>query len=199
MSIGSARWHSGPDGTTLALGSSNGPVWLLDLGRPEAEPTVLRGHARYVESVAFSPDGTRLASGGMTTHRPAVGPEQPEAEPTVLRGHADHVLSVAFSPMVRAWPPAVATPSACGSWQARGRAHRPGRPRGLCLVGGVQPDGTRLASGSATAPCACGIWASPRRRPPSCAATRMVVSVAFSPMVRAWPPAVVTHPCGCGI
>ena len=59
-----------PDGATLAAGADDDMVRLWSLpavlggGHPLGEPTILRGHEDYLESLAFSPDGRTLASGG---------------------------------------------------------------------------------------------------------------------------------------
>jgi WD40 repeat protein len=53
-----------PDGSTLAIGSTDGSVWLWDISHP-AQPVLiatLTGPAGHVYSVAFSPDGTQLAA-----------------------------------------------------------------------------------------------------------------------------------------
>jgi WD40 repeat protein len=53
-----------PDGTTLAVGVTDGTVWLWSLADP-AHPALiatLTGPAGHVYSIAFSPDGRVLAA-----------------------------------------------------------------------------------------------------------------------------------------
>ena len=52
-----------PDGTTLATGSSDKTVKLLDVGSASVTKTIETGHEDYIRSVSFSPDGTTLATG----------------------------------------------------------------------------------------------------------------------------------------
>jgi WD40 repeat protein len=60
--VTSLAWS--PDGETVALGSDNGLVFLLDPNALDSPPRVLAGHTQAVWDVAFSPDQTTLASGG---------------------------------------------------------------------------------------------------------------------------------------
>jgi WD40 repeat protein len=53
-----------PDGRTLALGSGNGLVFLLDAEQLDARPRILSGHSAAVTGLAFSADGMLLASAG---------------------------------------------------------------------------------------------------------------------------------------
>jgi WD40 repeat protein len=53
-----------PDGRTLASGTWDHAIILLDLERRQPIGQSLTGHSDYVTSVAFSPDGKTLASGG---------------------------------------------------------------------------------------------------------------------------------------
>ena len=55
-------WRSGPDGQTLASGSSDNTNSLLNATTGQYRVT-LEGHSGTIYSVAFSPDGQTLASG----------------------------------------------------------------------------------------------------------------------------------------
>ena len=53
-----------PDGRTLAVGVTDGSVWMWNIANP-AHPALvatLTGPASHVYSVAFSPSGTQLAA-----------------------------------------------------------------------------------------------------------------------------------------
>ncbi len=53
-----------PDGKTLAVGSSDGNIYLLDSETLDLRKTISGAHAPSVFTVAFSPDGRWLLSGG---------------------------------------------------------------------------------------------------------------------------------------
>ena len=52
-----------PDGTTLATGSGDRTVKLIDVGSASVTKTIETGHKDWIRSVSFSPDGTTLATG----------------------------------------------------------------------------------------------------------------------------------------
>ncbi|MEM6285067.1 MAG: hypothetical protein AAF787_22940, partial [Chloroflexota bacterium] len=53
-------WH--PDGTRIAVGSSNGVLQVINATTQQVEAT-LHGHTGDVLAVEWRPDGTQLASG----------------------------------------------------------------------------------------------------------------------------------------
>ena len=54
-----------PDGTTLATGSTDKTVKLLDVGSASVTKTIETGHEDAILSVSFSPDGKTLATGSV--------------------------------------------------------------------------------------------------------------------------------------
>ena len=54
-----------PDGTTLATGSWDKTVKLIDVGSASVTKTIETGHEYGINSVSFSPDGTTLATGSV--------------------------------------------------------------------------------------------------------------------------------------
>ena len=97
-----------PDGNTLAVGSRDSKVRLLDIatGEPRA---ILPGHTDGVFSAAFCPDGRILASGGRGSWDEYISGGSSDKtirlwdantgdHRQTLKGHTDSVFSVAFSP-----------------------------------------------------------------------------------------------------
>jgi len=85
-----------PDGKTLASGSSNTTIKLLDVTIGE-EIRTLNGHRDEVRSVSFSPDGKTLASGSYD-NTIKLWDVNIGKEIHTLNGHRDWVRSVSFSP-----------------------------------------------------------------------------------------------------
>ena len=90
-----------PDGRTMAVGDTFGPVMLWDVAgtEPPAEGTALPGLDGTVTALAFSADGSSLVAG--TSDRDLVvwtvtGQEPSAARGAPLRGHGDWITAVAF-------------------------------------------------------------------------------------------------------
>jgi len=171
-----------PDGKTLAFGTQDMKIFLLDAATG-AQRAVLTDHHSWVWSVAFSPDGKTLVSGSsdktLMLWDAATG--RPIGQP--LTGHEGEVKSVAFSPDGKT--------VASGSWDKTVMlwdvaSHQPtGQPlRGHTdKVSGVafSPDGKTVAS--------CGdktviLWDVAGHQPigsPLDGHHSSVLSIAFSP------------------
>ena len=85
-----------PDGTTLAVASTNQTVRLWDVATQTLLAT-LEGHRHLVSSVAFSPDGITLASGSFDS-TVKLWDISTKTNIATLEGHVGYVNSVAFSP-----------------------------------------------------------------------------------------------------
>ncbi|OHV36762.1 serine/threonine protein kinase [Parafrankia soli] len=185
-----------PDGRTLASGSADHTVRLLDLTdrtRPTPLGQPLTGPTDWVLSGAFSLDGRTLATGGADhtvrlwdltdrTHLTPLG--QP------LTGHTNWVLSVAFSPDGRTLASG-STDRTVRLWDLTDRAHP--APLGQPLTGPTNwvgsvvfsPDGRTLATGGADT--TVRLWdVTDRAHPvplgqPLTGPTSAVGSVVFSP------------------
>ena len=92
----------GPEGTTLASGSSDHTIWLWDIATGTHMRT-LGGHLGSVESVAFSPDGDTLASGSPSSiygsdNTVRLWDVTTGVNIHTFTGHTFEISSVAFSP-----------------------------------------------------------------------------------------------------
>ena len=85
-----------PNGKTIAIGSSDGRIYLRDLDTIENKIT-LSGHKWQVKSLAFSPDGETLVSGSIDQTVRLWDVNTGEQKKT-LTGHTNWVRSIAFSP-----------------------------------------------------------------------------------------------------
>jgi WD40 repeat protein len=114
--------------------------------RAEGTPLTLRGHTKWVYSVAFSPDGSRLASGSWD-NTVKVWDARNGAEVATLRGHTAQVFSVAFSPDGSRLATASGDKTA-KLWDARTGAELTtlGGDAGPVVSVCFSPDGARLAS-----------------------------------------------------
>ena len=86
-----------PDGNTLAGGSANGTISLLDADTGEHLRTFI-GHTRDVSSISFSPDGSILASSGADNTVRLWDTDTGEHLRTFEGGKFYHREKVAFSP-----------------------------------------------------------------------------------------------------
>jgi WD40 repeat protein/transcriptional regulator with XRE-family HTH domain len=84
-----------PDGQTIAVGDSNGNIYLWNISTTQLLGT-FEGHKGWVWSVAFSPDGRMLASGS-TDSSVRVWDVESGRCLQVLTDHAGCVWSVSFS------------------------------------------------------------------------------------------------------
>jgi len=133
------------DGRSIAVGSAERQVWLLD---PKSwdEHRILDGvHDGVVRCAAFSPDGQQLATG--SNEGSVVLTDIASGRRQALNGHTQKVNAIAYSPDGQ-W---VATASWDGTlrvWNARG-----GAPAGVIRTGvpvpGVafSPDGRTMVAG----------------------------------------------------
>ena len=84
-----------PDGNKIAVATTVG-TWIYDVQTGE-EIDLLRAHATYVRSVAFSPDGNLFATGNNDGSIELWDTQTGENKATLV-GHGGGVSSVAFSP-----------------------------------------------------------------------------------------------------
>jgi WD40 repeat protein/predicted Ser/Thr protein kinase len=85
-----------PATQSLATGHSDGSVRLWNIGS-DAEPVVLRGHARRINRLAYDPRGETLATASDEGEIRLWNADN-QKEISVLRGHQASVLSLAFDP-----------------------------------------------------------------------------------------------------
>ena len=85
-------------GRTLAWGSEDGHVRLMDMEATDHPPLELKGHQGPVNSLAFSPDGRLLVSGSARGAILVRDLENLAREPLSLIGHTAGITSVVFNP-----------------------------------------------------------------------------------------------------
>jgi WD40 repeat protein/adenylylsulfate kinase-like enzyme len=109
-----------PDGKTLASASGDNTIKVWNLQSQQSIATLV-GHSDSVYSVAFSPDGKTLASAsGDKTIK--VWNLQSQQSIATVADHSSSVIASHLVQMARLWlPPAVTTPSKCGTCKAKNR------------------------------------------------------------------------------
>ena len=140
-----------PDGSTLAIGSSDKTIKLLDVATGEMLNT-LTGHTESVFSVAFSPDGRTLASASFDKTVRLWDATTGEMLNT-LTGHTGVVGKVAFSPdgtILASSGPWSSDDKTIRLWDVQTghlRATLTGHKKGINGIA-FSPDGTTLISTS---------------------------------------------------
>jgi serine/threonine-protein kinase len=96
VGVNTMAWS--PDSTRLAFGDSENAIHVIDAYSGTLLFT-LRGHADFVEKVAFSPDGKLLASAGSSGDRTVrLWDMSTGQEVALFEGHGGGVSSLAWSP-----------------------------------------------------------------------------------------------------
>lgn len=86
-----------PGGKHLAAALADQTIRIWDLGDPNKDPLILRGHSEAIAALAWSPDGKRIASASADdTLR--IWDTITGQEALSLRGHSSRVVAVAWSP-----------------------------------------------------------------------------------------------------
>ncbi|MFN9713363.1 MAG: protein kinase domain-containing protein [Planctomycetota bacterium] len=90
----------GKDGKSIAVGSQDGCIRIVDVSQPEARPRVISAHDAGtfgVTAVAWSPDGDRLVSCGNDGKVKVWDPKQ-GVQLSSMEGHGAWIFDVAWSP-----------------------------------------------------------------------------------------------------
>jgi WD40 repeat protein len=82
----------------IAVGASDGQIYLLDADTLELRYAVPKAHEPAVFCVRYSPDEQRLYSGGRDAHLRVWNPESPDAYITAIPAHRFTINSVCFHP-----------------------------------------------------------------------------------------------------
>ncbi|CAE6508502.1 unnamed protein product [Rhizoctonia solani] len=98
MNVGVTCFTLSPDSAYIISGAWDNSIRVWDARTGHAIGRPLKGHADWINSVAFSPNGAYIASGSSDTTVRLWDARTGRMISSPLRGHADSVQSVAFSP-----------------------------------------------------------------------------------------------------